>query len=118
MLRTQIFTRSYSAPEILGALDSSLETSEYTCAVDIWSLGCVIFEVLVGRVLFRKEFFVWHFCYGKARSMLEPLREVVSEEGGFEFVCGLLSPDPVGRPSAGEGLRDPWLSVSGAGAER
>ncbi|CUS10657.1 unnamed protein product [Tuber aestivum] len=111
VLRTQIFTRSYSAPEILGVLDSSLETSEYTRAVDIWSLGCVMFEVLTGSVLFRMECFVWHFCYGKAELMLEPLREAVGGEGGFEFVRGLLSPEPVGRPSAVEALRDPWLEV-------
>jgi len=49
--------------------------------------------------------------------MLGPLKEAMSEEGGFEFVCGLLSPDPVGRPSAVEALRDPWLKVAG-GAEK
>ena len=108
-LRTQIFTRSYSAPEILGVLDSSLETSEYTCAVDIWSLGCLMFEVLTGSILFQKEFSIWHFCYGNSGAMLEPLREAMSEEDGFEFVRGLLSPDPEGRPSAGRGLSDPWL---------
>ncbi|CAZ79710.1 unnamed protein product [Tuber melanosporum] len=109
MLHTLIFTRSYSAPEILGVLDSSLETSEYTCAVDIWSLGCVIFEALTGSVLFRMECFVWHFCYGKAELMLEPLREAVDGEDGFEFAHRLLSPDPLGRPGAMEALRDPWL---------
>ena len=68
-----------------------------------------MFEVLTGSILFQKEFFIWHFCYGKAKSMLEPLREAVREEGGFEFVSGLLSPDPMGRPSAAGGLSDPWL---------
>ncbi|PUU83722.1 kinase-like domain-containing protein [Tuber borchii] len=110
-LRTRVFTRSYSAPEILGALESSLEASEYTRAVDIWSLGCVMFEVLTGSVLFKMECFVWHFCYGKAEIMLGPLREAMSDEGGFEFVGGLLPPEPMGRPSAVEALRDPWLKV-------
>jgi len=68
-----------------------------------------MFEVLTGSTLFQKEFFVWHFCYGKAKSMLEPLSEAVGEEGAFEFVGGLLSPDPVGRPSAGEALHGSWL---------
>jgi len=113
MLCTRVFTPSYAAPEILGALDSSLETSEYTCAVDIWSLGCVMFEVLTGSVLFRMECFVWHFCYGKSGLMLGPLREAMSEEGVFEFVRRLLSPDPVGRPSAVDALRDPWLKAAG-----
>jgi len=70
-----------------------------------------MFEVLTGSMLFRGGFFIWNFCYGKAESMLEPLREAVREEpaGGFEFVSGLLSRDPVGRPSAGGALSDPWL---------
>jgi len=111
MLRTQIFTRSYSAPEILGALESSLETSEYTHAVDIWSLGWVMSEVLTGDALFQMECFVWHFCCWRAGSILEPLREAVSEGSGFKFVRGLLSMDPVGRPSAVEVLDDPWLKA-------
>jgi len=77
-----------------------------------------MFEVLAGSVLFQKECFVWHFCCGKAESMLEPLREplreAVSEEGGFGFVRGLLSPDPVRRPSAVKALGDPWLKISEA----
>ena len=68
-----------------------------------------MFEVLTGSILFQKEFSIWHFCYGKAKSMLEPLREAEREEEGFEFVRGLLSQDPVGRPSAGGALSDPWL---------
>ena len=67
-----------------------------------------MFEVLTGSRLFQKEFFVWHFCNGKAGPMLVPLRNIM-EEGGFEFVDGLLSPDPVGRPTSGEALHDPWL---------
>ena len=35
-----------------------------------------------------------------------PLREEVGEKGGFEFVRGLRSLDPMGRPSAAEGLLD------------
>jgi len=77
----------------------------------------VMFEVFAGSVLFPTECFVWHFCNGKAGLMLGPLKEAMSEEGGFEFVCRLLSPDPVGRPSAVEALRDPWLKVAG-GAEK
>lgn len=71
-----------------------------------------MFEVMTGSVLFKMECFVWHFCNGKAGFMLEPLRGAVSDEDGFEFVCGLLSLDPLGRPSAVEALHDPWLKVS------
>ncbi|CUS11459.1 unnamed protein product, partial [Tuber aestivum] len=48
---TQVSTPVYSAPEVLG-LDSHSEASDYTNSVDIWSLGCVIYELLVGERLF------------------------------------------------------------------
>ncbi|CUS11452.1 unnamed protein product, partial [Tuber aestivum] len=41
---TRVSTPMYSAPEVLG-LDSNSETSDYTNSVDIWSLGCVIYEL-------------------------------------------------------------------------
>ena len=49
-LHTQVSTRIYAAPEVLG-LDSNSETSVYTNSVDIWSLGCVIYELLAGTTL-------------------------------------------------------------------
>lgn len=70
-----------------------------------------MFEVLTGGVLFKMECFVWHFCNGKAGFMLEPLRKAMGDERGFEFVCGLLSLDPAGRPGAVEALHDSWLKV-------
>jgi len=45
---TYIQSRFYRAPEIL------LGTS-YGCAIDMWSLGCIIFELFTGRPLFPGE---------------------------------------------------------------
>src|ERR1700712_5330795 len=61
---TQVSTPLYGAPEVLG-LDSNSETSEYTNSVDIWSLGCVIYELLVGTKLFISEFQLYRYFYGK-----------------------------------------------------
>lgn len=41
-----IATRWYRAPENL------LGTKEYTCAIDVFSLGCVIVELYLGSPLF------------------------------------------------------------------
>eukprot|EP00053_Salpingoeca_punica_P014614 m.133093 g.133093 ORF g.133093 m.133093 type:complete len:386 (+) comp16503_c0_seq2:650-1807(+) len=44
-----ICSRYYRAPELIfGA-------TNYTCAIDIWSVGCVIAEMLLGRPLFVGE---------------------------------------------------------------
>ncbi len=41
-----ICSRYYRAPELV------FEATEYTCAIDIWSLGCVMAELLLGKPLF------------------------------------------------------------------
>jgi len=60
---TQVSTPVYSAPEVLG-LDPNSETSNYTDSVDIWSLGCVIYELLAGAKLFVSEFQLCRYFYG------------------------------------------------------
>lgn len=56
-----ICSRYYRAPELIfGA-------TEYTTAIDIWSMGCVMAELLLGQVLKlingTFSFHVcWHFC--------------------------------------------------------
>ena len=39
ILRTQAGTQQFQAPEILGYVEEAEERSEYTNAVDMWSLG-------------------------------------------------------------------------------
>ncbi|CAJ1028047.1 Protein kinase domain/Protein tyrosine kinase, putative [Leishmania shawi] len=41
---TLIQTREYRAPEVLLGLD-------FTCATDVWSVGCMTFELITGRFL-------------------------------------------------------------------
>jgi len=63
---TQASTGVYSTPDVLG-LDSNIETSYYTNSVDIWSLRCVIYELLVGTWLFPSEAQVSHYYFDKWR---------------------------------------------------
>lgn len=44
-----ICSRFYRAPELM------LGATEYTCAIDTWSMGCVIAELITGRPLFAGE---------------------------------------------------------------
>ncbi|KAL7718606.1 Protein kinase domain-containing protein [Entamoeba marina] len=44
-----ICTRYYRAPELIFGC------SNYTTAIDIWSLGCILSELLTGHILFRGE---------------------------------------------------------------
>lgn len=44
-----ICSRYYRAPELV------FDATDYTCAIDIWSLGCVLAELLLGQPLFPGE---------------------------------------------------------------
>lgn len=47
-----VVTRWYRAPELL------LNTSEYTAAIDIWSVGCILMEILRREPLFPGKDYV------------------------------------------------------------
>ncbi|KAH8159186.1 hypothetical protein CIB48_g9063 [Xylaria polymorpha] len=68
-------------------------------AVDIWSLGCLVFELLTGQPLLCKESLI-----------LEEL-DIDEEEARKvkALIRRILHYDPEKRPSAVEVLRDPWF---------
>jgi len=108
---TQVSTPLYSAPEVLG-LDSNSETSEYTNSVDIWSLGCVIYELLVGAKLFVSEFQLSGYFYGKwafpedrQRGLSPPTDDI-----GISLLKAMLLIQPEGRPTAADALSHGWLA--------
>lgn len=46
ILTEYVATRWYRAPEIL------LGSTKYTKAVDIWSIGCILGELILGKAIF------------------------------------------------------------------
>ena len=61
-------TLGYRAPEILLAQEH-VDEGVYTAAIDVWSLGCIFYEVVTGD------------AFGAARSELESLQLFVSALG-------------------------------------
>ena len=109
-LHTQVSTRIYGAPEVLG-LDSNSETSVYTNSVDIWSLGCVIYELLAGTRLFGSEtqvsryfFGIWPFPEDKLKGLSPP-----TEDAGISLLKSMLAIQPEDRPTAAGALANEWL---------
>ena len=45
----KVVTLWYRCPELL------LGTREYSYGVDMWSLGCIFYELMTGEVLFRGD---------------------------------------------------------------
>lgn len=48
-LTMEVITRWYRAPEVI------LGHNRYTCAVDLWSIGCIIAEISNKRALFMGD---------------------------------------------------------------
>ncbi|KAF9890377.1 hypothetical protein FE257_006045 [Aspergillus nanangensis] len=107
-LYTSIGTPLYMAPEVTGDLDTDEPTSRYDNAVDMWSLGCVLYKVATQAVPFPARRSLRRFCNGGAFPE-QPLLDRITPEG-TEFVKGLLVPDPGGRLSAESALNNSWLS--------
>ena len=53
-----VATRWYRAPEIM------LTFKEYTKAIDVWSVGCILAEMLSGKPLFPGKDCTYHVCCG------------------------------------------------------
>ncbi|PUU79614.1 calcium/calmodulin-dependent protein kinase type 1B, partial [Tuber borchii] len=109
--RTQVSTQGYSAPEVLG-LDSNSETSDYTNSVDIWSLGCVIYELIVGTKLFASEAQVSRYFFGKKPFPEDKLKELSSPTDtlGILLLKAMLVIQPEDRPTAAGALSHGWLA--------
>ena len=109
-LHTQIGTQNYQAPEVMGLIDE-LETSVYTNAVDIWSLGCVIYTISAqGTVPFPTSFAVNRYCKGRMQFPEEGLTPRLSPDG-IKFIKSLLFRLPSDRLTAKTALQDSWLQT-------
>jgi serine/threonine protein kinase len=91
-------TASYRAPEVIA------DNAVYTNKVDIWGIGCILFELAAGRKAFRDD---WHVrSYGLGQGSLPTLVDNVPSFATSvisdiqEVVESLLQVDWRARPSA------------------
>ena len=106
-LRTEVGTRAFSAPETTP--DDYEETFQYTNAVDMWSLGCVIYNVLAHSLPYPNS---------RAKSFpfpTQPLKDRVNDQGVNLLEC-LLRVDPSTRWTAQKAVTHPWLHASDEGS--
>lgn len=127
-----VATRWYRAPELCGSF-----FSKYTPGVDIWGIGCIFAEMLIGRPLFPGKNVVHQLDLmtdllgtpssdslarirnEKARRYLTNMRKKPPVPFAHKFPNAdplalrllerLLSFDPKDRPSAEEALADPYF---------
>ncbi|CUS12984.1 unnamed protein product [Tuber aestivum] len=108
---TRFFVGSYTAPEVLG-LNLVSETPGYTNAVDTWSIGCVIYELLTGEILFSTAKQISRYFIGKCgfpddrlKSLSPPINDT-----GISLINSMVSLQPGARPSALDALNDKWIT--------
>ncbi|KAL5052404.1 hypothetical protein RYX36_033086 [Vicia faba] len=127
-----VATRWYRAPELCGSF-----FSKYTPGIDIWSIGCIFAEMLIGRPLFPGKNVVHQLDLmtdllgtpppesiarirnEKARRYLNSMRKKhpvpLSQKFpnidplALRILERLLAFDPKNRPSAEEALSDPYF---------
>lgn len=128
-----VATRWYRAPELCGSF-----YSKYTPAIDIWSIGCIFAEVLIGKPLFPGKNVVHQLDLitdllgtpsldaisqvrnDKARKYLTCMRKKQpasfsqkfpkADPLALQLLRRLLAFDPKDRPAAEEALADPYFN--------
>ncbi|KAI9022690.1 kinase-like domain-containing protein [Hyaloraphidium curvatum] len=108
-MKTITGTPFYLAPEIV-------QGKRYDSKVDMWSLGCIAYELLYGATPFQ-SCGSFDELFGRiARAAYEIPRDASLKvsDAAANFVRELLVPDPSHRPSAADALRHPWILGDGA----
>ncbi|EFN52683.1 hypothetical protein CHLNCDRAFT_138663 [Chlorella variabilis] len=128
-----VATRWYRAPELCGSF-----FAKYSPAIDIWSIGCIFAEILLGKPLFPGRNVVHQLelitdLLGtpspeviakvrneKARRFLMNMRKKPgipfeqyfpkADKGALRLLWRLLAFDPAERPTAEEALADPYFA--------
>jgi len=108
ILRTCIGTQLFLAPEVQGFVDYDDELFAYNNTVDMWSLGCVIYNISAGKVPFPSMQEVSKFCRKNSPFPEQPLYPRLTKMG-IDFVRRLLVPQPAKRLSVKDALKDPWI---------
>jgi serine/threonine protein kinase len=112
-LRTLNGTPGFLAPELLAQFglfdDSDFDMSEeYTVAVDIWSLGEIVFRALTGTQAFPKSS-LGAYIKGTSSFPVDVLHAHGVSGEGCDILKGLMAPIPKDRLTADEALRHKWI---------
>lgn len=108
-LRRRIGTEGYMAPEVFGLVDDWRESSSYTSAVDVWSLGCLLYYVLTKSTPFSTFLLLQAYAKGDAAFPETPLYKKGVSLSGRAFIQSLLLRSPEARPKASKQLPATWI---------
>lgn len=87
----------YRPPEVLK------EESQYNNKADIWAMGCILYELAVGRKAFSNDWATWNYTVSQGINFEIPLDENFSDACKVPIaknITRMLAIDPQSRPSA------------------
>jgi calcium/calmodulin-dependent protein kinase I len=84
------------------------ETSEYTNAIDIWALGCIVYRIMTRAVPFPSLLSLRNYSNCKEGLLFKVLSSIDEAEN---FVRKLLTPHPAKRPTASTAMEHSWLTT-------
>mmetsp|Transcript_1367 Transcript_1367/g.3950 ORF Transcript_1367/g.3950 Transcript_1367/m.3950 type:complete len:583 (+) Transcript_1367:79-1827(+) len=111
VLTDKVGTAHYMAPEVLRG--------SYGIKADVWSAGCVAYQLLSGRKPFADEMNANYMTKRIFRTIQTEDLDLITDfetvsESAKDLLRGLLDKDPDNRLSATEALKHPWLHRSGS----
>ncbi len=96
------------APELSYYVEGQNEdTDEYSNAVDIWAVGCILYKLITKRPPFPPGLSLKKFCLKQYSFPSEEIN--LFSLIGRIFIHRLLTPEPTRRPSADRALEDQWV---------
>lgn len=105
-----IGTFGYMAPEVLGFFVGDNPAIAYSVSVDIWAIGVIIAELLLKKHPFPNVSDLVTYVHGNQLLNFDGLAWASLSEACYDFIRGLLAPDPATRPTANAAVTHTWLS--------
>jgi serine/threonine protein kinase len=109
-------TNGYYAPEFLLPGSAALS---YDCTADIWSLGCILYELAIGQRLFEHDYYAWRYKETGILPAIEFNDDSFSDEEKVtiqSYVKRMLCLEPKERPAATDLITEFSLNYSQATA--
>lgn len=99
-------TFGYAAPEALGQRGDA----PYTSAVDIWSLGAVLFWLHTLSAVFPSFLDFCNYCSGTQEFPINTLASRTISRDGQHFVRSLMALEAKDRPTATAAAKHTWMT--------
>jgi len=100
-LHTQVGTQGYQAPEVIGLVPTE-KSNQYNSKCDIWSFGCLVYEMLTAQLPFPDIGALNRFCNDESPFPAIQIKKAGASRLIAEFAWTMLQTEPESRPTAEE----------------